>query len=205
MCKGIRSITKQHADSMVALHVPVRHFAQWDAGMIASTMHHIPSPITISSVAQPSYAPTFKHNPLRACDTFHMWRNRESKCPTHNAVALGAYNKAGKWRYLWGSCQNLPPAVFNKGTGEVLERLQPVPLEQADELDLKHTSFYHSDADKASQVPEWVKIGVGKECKKRQKAWRKEQLSQGVLGRMLAILGRVAFHQVPPPPPSPIE
>ena len=73
-----------------------------------------------------------------------------------------------------------------------------MPLEQADEPEPKDTSFYRSADDKEATLPEWIVVAQGKACKVRQKAWRKEQISQGVLARMMACLGRVAYHQVHP-------
>ena len=165
--------------------------------MEAATFHAVPTPIVIGSTAPAPYAPTIKHTPLRASDTFYLWRNKEAPCPTHNAIALGAANPKGKWRSFWSDLQIIPNAVFKKSKDEILLRpKKKASLEQADALEKKQASFYNDDRDATAGGFKFINESTARAAKQRSSAWRKEQISQGVLARLLACLGRVMVHQV---------
>ena len=165
--------------------------------MEAATFHAIPTPIVIGSTAPAPYAPTIKHTPLRASDTFYLWRNNDAPCPTHNAIALGAANPKGKWRSFWSDLQIIPNAVFKKSKAEIrLRQKKKASLEQADALESKQASFYNDERDATAGDPKFINDSTARAAKNRSHAWRKEQISQGVLARLLACLGRVMIHQV---------
>ena len=158
---------------MVALHIPVSHYAEWAEAMAAATFHAVPGQIVIGSSAPASYAPTIVHKPLRASDMFFLWRNKEAPRPTHNAFALAARNHVGKWRGLWSDLQVLQSSVFNKQPKEALMRSDSKPgLEQVDKVVPSETSFFGNEADTESCIPEFINTSAEKIAKKRAQMWR---------------------------------
>ena len=197
VCKGLRRITRHHMYSMVALHIPASQYHDWAVAMDEATFHAVPGQIVIGTSSPTAYSPTIVHKPLRASDTFYLFKNKEAARPTHNAFALGAHNQRGKWRGYWCDLQVLPPKLFNKQKDELLVRAEPASgLENPEGVKPEQTSFFNSAKDKMCTVPEFINQGVKKIAKKRTQFWRKEQLSQGVLDRLLACIGRVTTCQV---------
>ena len=77
-----------------------------------------------------------------------------------------------------------------------------VSMENPELVEDRETSFFFDATDKCCVAPAFLNVATLKVAKTRTKMWRKEQLSQGVLGRLLAILGRVTLCQVHSVPPT---
>ena len=197
-CAGFRLLCKEHPDSMVALHLPWQQLEEWRTAMQANNFHAVPTPITIGSTQTPAYAPTFVHTPLGASQTFFLWRTMEASRPYNNAAALASLWPKGHFRKSWSSFQVISPTDYRKSPAEVLKRIngQYLPVEQCDEVSSADTSFFHSEVDPAAVVPAFLNGAVQKAAKSRMQHWRKEQISQGVLRRILGVIGRVVLEQV---------
>ena len=181
---------------MVALHLPYAQLHEWIVGMEANTFHAIPGCITIGCASPPAYSPTIVHTPLGGSDTFFLWRTKEAPRPTHNVFAIGRMNPRGDYRKMWTSFQVVPSGVYKKSSHEILRRVDPLPIEQCDKVNTAETSFFRTEADLRCEIPEFVNQGVAKDARSRRNHWRKEQISQGVLTRILSVLGRIIVEQV---------
>ena len=198
VCLGLRKITRHNKYSMVALHVPISHYQDWAPALDEASIHILPSSISIGSTAPANYAAHIVHCPLRSSDNFIIGRVKEAGRPTHNAFALARCNPKGKWRAIWSDMQVLPASVFNKAKGEVLMRSAEAKMENPLAVEAAQTSFHGSASDTVASAPAFINAAVQKTVKARTKMWRKEQISQGVLDRMLEIFGRAAVCQVLP-------
>ena len=117
------SLANAHKGSMVAMHTSFFDTQRYVTKLEAHNMASIKSPISIGAAKPTGYAPSWVHKPLKAIETFVLFRNIADTKPTHNAWVMKSLNPNSRYRELWSDLIILPPNVFQKQKWEVRKRV----------------------------------------------------------------------------------
>ena len=143
--------------------------------------------MTISSLKPSGYSASFLYNPLAASQTFFLFRRSDDTKPTHNALYASSLSPKSTWRGLWCDNVAIKANLFRKTKQEKQTVKEARPMEEHSQEEWKLID---------GTILKNMGNGAAQEAKKRSKLFRKEQLSQGVLSRLMMSLGRLTLEQV---------
>jgi hypothetical protein len=135
------------------------------------------------------YSCTFNNNPLKASDTFFLFKDVGDKQPINNAMYLASLNSKVRWRDLWCDAICLKHRDYVKSKAEVRQRTTE---NKAAVEDTAGEAWTLQDGTELG----WIEAKVRAYGKTRALHLRKEQLSQGVLAHMMKSLARLTIEQV---------
>ena len=183
VAKNMSDMVSTAPESMAALHIPAHQLHEWKDALEAFNFKYIRMPVTVGTAVPTGWHPAFKHMPLPNGETFYLFRTKLALSPSANMQAIRAFDSNAVWRKFWCSNVSIPKGVYNKGKTENKKRPDNTARGAAEQI-------YEEKGDTT------YNFGVTTSARARTNAWRREQISQGVLQTILSSVGRVLSSQV---------
>jgi len=213
---NLYSVTKCDDSSMVALHLPHVEVGTWVRQFAGTGFMHVKAPLIIGSKSPGGYSASWKHMPLVCTQTFTLFKQQSANKPTHNAWKVFVLNP-NIYRNYWSDLQLIPSQQYKKDQTEI--RKMVIASCSYCNFFSRPTICIHilctflqpkgtlADLEVVQPIGE-VKCGnatylldkIDKRCivhaKSRRTHMRKEQISLGVLKRLLESIGRFSYEEV---------
>jgi hypothetical protein len=177
---------------MMALHLPYHAVGTWKDTMNANDLTAIQAPLNVGCTKPAGYTPSWAHKPLPGVQSYFMYKNKVALFPQHNAWKMQVLDPKSDWRGLWADLSLLKPSVF----GKTNEEIRYNPKDTANNVPESTPDLEKVMGPEGEVILAHVQKANLKVARSRLNHLRKEQLSQGVLNRILQTLGRFSIQEV---------